>query len=176
MREDGERERGREHTRGKRENERGERHWHIALCVKVLLTRTLPTTWKRGEQLILCWLSPHLSRKGSRERKRGDMGREKRQVKPWMRVYFPQKSRPFALLSRSSPSDKLWSLLLCAHGAPQQWLLLPTWRRHGSAGTRACTRACTRGLLYQYYCSAPAEEDDNAPPSIEYALNPQDRL
>lgn len=50
---------------------REERDTGTMLCVKVLLTRTLPTTWKLGEQLILCWLSPHLRRRGSRERKGG---------------------------------------------------------------------------------------------------------
>lgn len=91
-----------------------------------------------------------------------------------MLVYFPQKSRPFALLSRSSPSNQLCSLLLCAPGAPQQWALQSAWRRHGSAGTRVCMRARVTWpivpVLLPCTSKRGCQTTAGADPPFEYAL------
>lgn len=123
-----------------------------------------PNSFQRLQNLKSGWsVVDYLISTGVKaEEENGTTGERKWEILPWMRAHFPQKSRPFALLSRSSPSNRIWSLLLCAPGAPQQTVVLSAWRRHGSAwtGVRAC--ACTRGLLYQHYFHTPAEEDAKA--------------
>lgn len=97
------------------------------------------------------------------------------EITPWVRVNFPQKSGPFPRLSGASPSEHFCPLLLCAHGAPQQWDLLSAWRRHDSARSCVCARSCTRSSLYRYYFHTPVKENAKAqlhPRSLTHTHTP----
>lgn len=115
----------------------------IHCCAQRCLTRTLPnnfkTSWAEDPLLIISSSQQELMQR----KKNGDMGREWK-IKPWMRVYLPQKSRPFALLLWSTPRNKLRSLLLHGQGAPT----VPTAVRLGAPWLRRNT--CVRARVYRW--------------------------
>lgn len=118
--------------------------WHVVVRKSAAYPNSFQQLWNS----VSGWSCVHYLLISAGKKPKGENRKTdgtKREIKPWKRVHFAQKSRPSALLSRPSPRDKLWSLLPRTHGAPQQWAVLSAWRRHVSAGIGVCARV--RGPL-----------------------------
>lgn len=123
--------------------------WHV-----VRKSAAYPNSFQQLWNSVSGWSRVHYLLISAGKKPKGEnrkTGGTKRKIKPWKRVHFAQKSRPSALLSRSSPGDKLWSLLPRARRAPavgRAVRLEAPWLRRNWC-VRA--RAWTLGLMHQYY-------------------------